>query len=493
MQGGDQAASFTIGGKTFTINLKSTGTDDNNTVVVGATDDDATVIGKIQTALNAQIAAHNAAGAAGTADYKKIGTATLTGNTDGTIGATVDVTEMTYQAKTAKAGGSGASAGSAGAAGSAGSAGAAGSAAINITVGGQKLALKAGTNFTGTVTGDMLANAIDTAQTVTIDNMEYDVSVNGTKVTLTAKNAPTSDTEIMTNLAVNVSDTGNNSWDQGLHVDTPAAVDSGRKVAQGHFQLTTDMVQDGNTLTIGDTTYTFRVGRTGSGAGDNVIDLSNYQPGDTDLLKAAAEKLSQMGNSMFDVTTSSAANGRITLTEKMGAVDYVKDWDLKGSDNATNDGAWNVPASTGNRQNGVVTWAVGNGRGLTLQIGDTAEPYNQLKVSIGDCHSDALGIGNISIADQTSAAAAIDKIKSAINYVSDIRGTLGATQNRLDHTINNLSVMTENIQDAESTIRDTDVAEEMMAYTKNNILIQSAQAMLAQANQVPQGVLQLLQ
>ena len=73
------------------------------------------------------------------------------------------------------------------------------------------------------------------------------------------------------------------------------------------------------------------------------------------------------------------------------------------------------------------------------------------------------------------------------------RGTLGATQNRLEHTQNNLSVMEENITDAESTIRDTDVAEEMMSYTKNNILIQSAQAMLAQANQVPQGVLQLLQ
>ena len=69
---------------------------------------------------------------------------------------------------------------------------------------------------------------------------------------------------------------------------------------------------------------------------------------------------------------------------------------------------------------------------------------------------------------------------------------LNATQNRLEHTANNLSVMAENIQDAESTIRDTDVAEEMMAYTKNNILVQSAQAMLAQANAVPQGVLQLL-
>ena len=131
--------------------------------------------------------------------------------------------------------------------------------------------------------------------------------------------------------------------------------------------------------------------------------------------------------------------------------------------------------------------------GLTLQIGDTSDSFNQLKVSIADCHTKSLGIAGVNIASQEGAAAAVDVIKAAINKVSDIRGTLGATQNRLDHTINNLSVMTENIQDAESTIRDTDVAEEMMAYTKNNILIQSAQAMLAQANQVPQGVLQLLQ
>ena len=133
------------------------------------------------------------------------------------------------------------------------------------------------------------------------------------------------------------------------------------------------------------------------------------------------------------------------------------------------------------------------GSGLVLQIGDTSDSYNQLQVTIKDTHVEALGLDDMSIADQDSAAAALDQIKSAINYVSDVRGTLGATQNRLDHTINNLSVMQENIQDAESTIRDTDIADEMMAYTKNNILIQSAQAMLAQANQVPQGVLQLLQ
>ena len=130
---------------------------------------------------------------------------------------------------------------------------------------------------------------------------------------------------------------------------------------------------------------------------------------------------------------------------------------------------------------------------LQLQIGDTADSYNQLTVNIRDMHTTAMGIDKISIADPTSAQAAIDTIRSAINYVSDVRGDLGAIQNRLEHTINNLGVQAENITAAESRIRDTDMAEEMMAYTKNNILVQAAQAMLAQANQVPQGVLQLLQ
>lgn len=133
------------------------------------------------------------------------------------------------------------------------------------------------------------------------------------------------------------------------------------------------------------------------------------------------------------------------------------------------------------------------GASLILQIGDTADKYNKMSVTVGDMHAKALGIDTLTVADQDGAAAAIQSIKDAINTVSSTRGDLGAIQNRLEHTSNNLSVMTENIQDAESTIRDTDVADEMMAYTKNNILIQSAQAMLAQANQVPQGVLQLLQ
>lgn len=134
-----------------------------------------------------------------------------------------------------------------------------------------------------------------------------------------------------------------------------------------------------------------------------------------------------------------------------------------------------------------------DGAPLELQIGDTSDDFNQLSVDVQDMHVANLKIDGISIADQKDAQDAVSVIKNAINIVSSVRGDLGAIQNRLDHTINNLSVMEENIQDAESSIRDTDVAEEMMAYTKNNILVQSAQAMLAQANAVPQGVLQLLQ
>lgn len=143
--------------------------------------------------------------------------------------------------------------------------------------------------------------------------------------------------------------------------------------------------------------------------------------------------------------------------------------------------------------NNLVLSATKNGAALTLQIGDTSEDFNQMTVSVSDMHTAALGIADIDISTQVGAKAAVDKIKSAINSVSSTRGDLGAIQNRLEHTINNLSVTSENMTAAESRIRDVDMANEMMAYTKNNILVQSSQAMLAQANQLPQGVLQLLQ
>ncbi|WP_124066892.1 flagellin [Clostridium sp. E02] len=130
--------------------------------------------------------------------------------------------------------------------------------------------------------------------------------------------------------------------------------------------------------------------------------------------------------------------------------------------------------------------------GLSLQIGDTADSFNQLNVKVGNMSSASLGIGALDISTQSGAKASIASIKDAINTVSSTRGDLGALQNRLEHTINNLSVTSENMTAAESRIRDVDMAKEMMDYTKNNILVQASQAMLAQANQVPQGVLQLL-
>ena len=138
--------------------------------------------------------------------------------------------------------------------------------------------------------------------------------------------------------------------------------------------------------------------------------------------------------------------------------------------------------------------------GLTLQIGDTGDDFNQVTVHIQNMDSESLGLATLrdtGIMTQDAASAALDLVKnganSAINTVSSVRADLGAMQNRLEHTINNLDVATENMESANSRIRDTDMAKEMMEYTKQNVLTQAAQAMLAQANQQPQSILQLLQ
>ena len=135
---------------------------------------------------------------------------------------------------------------------------------------------------------------------------------------------------------------------------------------------------------------------------------------------------------------------------------------------------------------------VGGGQGLVLQVGESSDDFQKVAVGIGNMGTTGLGIENIDLGTQAGASAAMDKIKAAINTVSDNRAGLGAVQNRLEHTLNNLGVTHENITAAESRIRDVDMAKEMMNFTKNNILTQAAQAMLAQANQQPQGVLQLL-
>jgi flagellin len=142
----------------------------------------------------------------------------------------------------------------------------------------------------------------------------------------------------------------------------------------------------------------------------------------------------------------------------------------------------------------LVTDGTGTGAsGLTLQIGDTNESHQKVTVAVDNLSSDGLGINGLDVSAQEAAGSAIASIKSAINKVSTNRANLGGLQNRLEHTINNLSVTEENMTAAEARIRDVDMAKEMMAYTKNNVLTQAAQAMLAQANTQPQSVLQLLQ
>ena len=149
--------------------------------------------------------------------------------------------------------------------------------------------------------------------------------------------------------------------------------------------------------------------------------------------------------------------------------------------------------------------------GKQLRVGSEKDPENQIEVSIMKLSATSIGVGavrkkatetdaptgtgtdQISVMTHSLAKTAIDAIKNALVSISEQRADLGAIQNRLEHTIKNLDNVVENTQAAESQIRDTDMAEEMVRYSNNNILAQAGQSMLAQANQTNQGVLSLLQ
>ena len=132
---------------------------------------------------------------------------------------------------------------------------------------------------------------------------------------------------------------------------------------------------------------------------------------------------------------------------------------------------------------------------LTLHVGADATSNNQISVNLDAMSAKGLGVNGLKVdgADDTNAKNAIETIKESIQKVSTQRSALGAVQNRLEHTINNLDNVVENTTSAESQIRDTDMATEMVKYSNNNILSQAGQAMLAQSNQANQGVLSLLQ
>lgn len=160
--------------------------------------------------------------------------------------------------------------------------------------------------------------------------------------------------------------------------------------------------------------------------------------------------------------------------------------------NALNSEIDRIASSTHYNKNQLLDGSLGT-TNITFQIGANGSADQQVSLSVGNQNSSALGVSAVNLGSVASANAAITSIDNAINSVSKTRSTLGALQNRLEHTVNNLGVASENLTAAESRIRDVDMAKEMMTFTKNNILTQASQAMLAQANMQPQGVLQLLQ
>ena len=362
---------------------------------------------------------------------------------------------------------------------------------ITIKIGTQTVALRASSVAVGSAVSSWTLAAASASRTITLGGVKYKYLLSSGALEFKLATGETLSASDTLNPAFDVSVSAGNGANitsdlinKGTQVINEGALSSADKPATATFEVTKDMLADGATIKIGNQTFTIDYSKSKAeatgvtiGVKDLLDENGNLDNGDISEVLSRITKAGS-GNTVF--TIGNNGKNQITLQSKTDYTDVASQAaKLDTADEVKAQVAVNAPTQAG--------------KALTLQIGDTSDSYNKLTVSVQDMHTDSLGIDDISIATQEAAQTAVDRIKAAINTVSSVRGTLGATQNRLDHTINNLSVMEENIQDAESTIRDTDVAEEMMAYTKNNILVQSAQAMLAQANQVPQGVLQLLQ
>ena len=165
--------------------------------------------------------------------------------------------------------------------------------------------------------------------------------------------------------------------------------------------------------------------------------------------------------------------------------------DTAAVNNTTNNNAFDKATTSFELKKGTVSYK--DALSFNLHVGADADMTNKITVNIDSMNSAGLGVKGIKADTEQDATYAIDAIADAISTVSSQRSSLGAVQNRLEHTINNLDNVVENTTSAESRIRDTDMAKEMVNYSKNNILAQAGQSMLAQANQSNQGVLSLLQ
>lgn len=185
----------------------------------------------------------------------------------------------------------------------------------------------------------------------------------------------------------------------------------------------------------------------------------------------------------------SAGTVRVTVTDNGGGVWKVELSSDKALSAASTGATFSIASSgVAGVLDGTST-TTGTGGGV-FQVGANNNAAEQIKIQIAKVDSAALGLGGVDLV--TDAAGAIDKLDTAITQVSTQRATLGAYQNRFEHTINNLNVAVENLSASESRIRDTDMAQEMVQFTRAQILSQAGTAMLAQANQAPQSVLALL-
>lgn len=259
--------------------------------------------------------------------------------------------------------------------------------------------------------------------------------------------------------------------------------------------FTTNAVDaDGDTFNINGVAFNFAIGTTDT---DVVDAINNAGLGMTASIAGDDLVLtSDVAGSASTFNSDMAAEGTIALTangtdativatagftqySSVGNVVTIQDGSAKGLQLEIS-GVAGAGSTVTVDSNGTLDMQIGANEGQTLNIG------------LNDMRASALGVQGVDITSSSNAQSAISTITNAITTVSNERAKLGAVQNRLEHTIANLNTSSENLQASESRIRDVDMAKEMMEFTKNNILQQAAQSMLAQANQAPQGVLQLL-
>lgn len=264
----------------------------------------------------------------------------------------------------------------------------------------------------------------------------------------------------------------------GISIDYAPAVEGQEAKGELSGDLKDKITFNPESVAIGTGEYEFTYVSAGGGSwtlGGDTVTLAEYG------LTAANMEESENGES-FTLTFTEAVEAKdetvtVTVTDSEGSPVNASLFDVSlksGAAEDTYEGTFTVKDNS-----------------MQFQIG--ANSGQATSLSINNMSAKVLGVDNVDLTSQSEANAAIDTIGKAIEKVSSQRAALGGMQNRLEHTINNLGTTAENLSASESRIRDVDMAQEMMEFTKNNILSQASQAMLAQANMQPQSVLQLLQ